>query len=376
MSSFWDQDLYSFADFVIVGGGIIGLSAAISLKIKHPKALVRVLERGTFPTGASTRNAGFACFGSFTEIMSDIKQWGESTTYEIVEKRKRGLETLRRRLRNDELADYEEFGGYELITEQQQPLLEMLSYVNKLLQPIFHGFTFVDHSNSIEAFGFGNSVRNLLYCPFEGQIHSGKTMRALEKYARNQGVEILNGVDVRSILDCSNHVELSATTAPFGGEHIFKTRYTIVCTNARIPELIPDLPITPGRGQVMVTSPIEDLAFRGVFHYDEGYYYFRNLGKRVLLGGGRNLDFESEQTHDLTVSNTIQDALTNLLKTVILPHREFVVEKTWAGTMGFSNTKLPIVKKVNEKLAVGFGCNGMGVALGSVIGEEVSALFD
>ena len=149
-----------------------------------------------------------------------------------------------------------------------------------------------------------------------------------------------------------------------------------MCTNARIPDLVPDLEIVPGRGQVLVTSPIENLSFRGIFHYDEGYYYFRNLGKRVLLGGGRNLDFEEEQTYDFSTSDKIQDALMKLLKEVVLPSNDFTIERKWAGTMGFSSTKLPIVKRINEKLAVGFGCNGMGVALGSIIGEDVAALFN
>lgn len=376
MISYWEQDLYTHADFCIIGAGIIGLSAAISIKRKHPKALVRILERGTFPTGASTRNAGFACFGSFTEIVSDLKHWGESKTYEIVEKRKMGLEMLRRRLGDDECGEYEEFGGYELITEEQEPLLESLNAVNRMLQPIFHGKTFVDHSSSISTFGFGDKVKHMLYCPFEAQIHSGKTMRALERYARSHGIEILHGVDVKEIVDAGSHSELISYVAPFNVKHVFKTRYIVVCTNARIPDLVPDLQIVPGRGQVLVTSPIENLSFRGIFHYDEGYYYFRNLGKRVLLGGGRNLDFEEEQTYDFSTSDKIQDALMKLLKEIVLPSNDFTIERKWAGTMGFSSTKLPIVKRINEKLAVGFGCNGMGVALGSIIGEEVAALFN
>jgi gamma-glutamylputrescine oxidase len=55
-----------------------------------------------------------------------------------------------------------------------------------------------------------------------------------------------------------------------------------------------DVPVKPGRGQVIITSEMEHLPFKGSFHFDEGYYYFRNVGKRVLFGGGRNLDFQTE----------------------------------------------------------------------------------
>ena len=39
------------------------------------------------PTGASTRNAGFACFGSITELMEDISVVGLDKTMELVSMR-------------------------------------------------------------------------------------------------------------------------------------------------------------------------------------------------------------------------------------------------------------------------------------------------
>ena len=50
--------------------------------------------------------------------------------------------------------------------------------------------------------------------------------------------------------------------------------------------------ITPARGQIIVTEPIDDLPWTGCHHFDEGFYYFRNIGNRVLLGGARNQDFD------------------------------------------------------------------------------------
>lgn len=50
----------------------MGLNAAIHLKKKHPIAKVIVFERGSLPSGASSKNAGFACFGSPSELLDDI----------------------------------------------------------------------------------------------------------------------------------------------------------------------------------------------------------------------------------------------------------------------------------------------------------------
>jgi glycine/D-amino acid oxidase-like deaminating enzyme len=70
----------------------------------------------------------------------------------------------------------------------------------------------------------------------------------------------------------------------------------IYCTNAFSSKFLKNENIIPARGQILLTEPIEGLKLKGTFHYDEGFYYFRNLGNRVLLGGGRNQDFKTEET--------------------------------------------------------------------------------
>src|SRR6202012_6277942 len=89
----------------------------------------------------------------------------------------------------------------------------------------------------------------------------------------------------------------------------FTTSQLLVCTNAFARQLLPQLDIEPARGQILVTSPIEQLPFKGTFHYEEGFYYFRDLGDRVLLGGARNKDFAEEKTMGMTITVTIQQEL-------------------------------------------------------------------
>ncbi|MBQ0741417.1 FAD-binding oxidoreductase, partial [Aquimarina celericrescens] len=72
--SYWEQHTwFDNVDFCIVGSGIVGLSCALQLRKKHPKAKILILEKGILPQGASTKNAGFACFGSASELLSDMK---------------------------------------------------------------------------------------------------------------------------------------------------------------------------------------------------------------------------------------------------------------------------------------------------------------
>ncbi len=122
-----------------------------------------------------------------------------------------------------------------------------------------------------------------------------------------------------------------------------KTNHVIVCSNGFAKQFLDD-DIDPARAQVLITKPINNLPFKGTFHYDKGYYYFRNIHDRVLFGGGRNLDFEGEKTTKMECSDLIMDELKSILSTVILPNTPHEVDYTWAGVMGVGTLKHPIVK--------------------------------
>lgn len=72
MLSFWERESLSKYDYIIVGAGIVGCSTAYHLKKKNSKAEICLIERGVFPSGASSKNAGFACFGSLTELVDVV----------------------------------------------------------------------------------------------------------------------------------------------------------------------------------------------------------------------------------------------------------------------------------------------------------------
>jgi gamma-glutamylputrescine oxidase len=76
--SIWEKEsFYAPKDVIIVGSGLVGLWCAWHLKKNNPKISIAIIDRGIIPTGASTRNAGFACFGSVTELVEDAGRFGE-----------------------------------------------------------------------------------------------------------------------------------------------------------------------------------------------------------------------------------------------------------------------------------------------------------
>src|SRR4051812_47244123 len=113
MFSYWEQQSFSFYDHIVEEAGLVGLSTAIELRQKFPGGRVLILERRLLATGASSRNAGFACMGSVTELLDDLKSMSEMEVFSLFESRKKGLERLRKRL-GDHNTGFRGDGRYEL----------------------------------------------------------------------------------------------------------------------------------------------------------------------------------------------------------------------------------------------------------------------
>jgi len=83
--SIWEKEsFYAPKDVIIVGSGFAGLWCAYYLKKRKPKLSVAIVDRGIIPAGASTRNAGFACFGSLTELLQDAQKNGEEKMLQLM----------------------------------------------------------------------------------------------------------------------------------------------------------------------------------------------------------------------------------------------------------------------------------------------------
>jgi glycine/D-amino acid oxidase-like deaminating enzyme len=370
--SYWEGDALLHADFIVVGGGLIGLQTALELRELRPHDRIVVLERGLVPSGASSRNAGFACFGSLTEILADLDVLGENQLLATIERRWNGLRRLRQRV-GDAAMRYEAVGGHELFLRLNMAAIERLDEVNRLLQPLFGQTVFTRDDAAIGRAGFGRASA-LLRNPLEGQLHSGMLMAELGRLARAENIEVRTGATVTAIDEDGSKVHVKIAVSD--QQHVsMSAGRVVVCTNGFTADLFPDAGIIPARGQILVTAPVPDLRWRGTYHMEQGFYYFRNIGNRILLGGGRHLAIQEEASGEMLLTPTIQAALLRLLKEVVLPDREVAVEHRWAGIMGFSADKMPQVRMLSPRVALGFGCNGMGVALGAQVAAEAAALI-
>lgn len=367
--SFWEREtFFRDIDIAIIGSGIVGLSAALHIKALQPHLKVAIIERGTLPAGASTRNAGFACFGSMTELLDDMTRMSDDAVWAVVEKRWRGLQRLRATV-GDAYMNYQPSGGYELFTDDDEEVYEQClahrADMNATLRRITgHPEVYTLTDPQLQAFGF-RGVRHLIFNEAEGQVHTGKMMERLLALARERGIVLFNGITIQRLEDSTQGVELETSEG-----WTLRVPKVLIAVNGFAKRLLPDIEVNPARNQVLITQPIPGLALKGCFHYDRGYYYFRNVGNRILLGGGRNLDQQVEQTDEFGENTLIRSALMQLLRTVVYPHAPLEVDIWWTGILGLGPVKKPIVERYSSNVVLAVRLSGMGVAIGSLVGQE------
>jgi gamma-glutamylputrescine oxidase len=148
------------------------------------------------------------------------------------------------------------------------------------------------------------------------------------------------------------------------GEAECEAGVVILATNAYSSQLVPSVKIQPTRAQMVATapdpSPIADMPVYSNF----GYRYWRQLATgEVLLGGWRDTSLETEKTYEDQPTPGIQAHLDAALGEL---HVSAAVTHRWAGTMGFTESGLPLAGPLegmpNVYICAGFTGHGMGFA--------------
>jgi len=374
MFSYWQKNYFAApSDVTVIGAGINGLLAASFLKKNDPSLRVAVFEKGILPDGATLRNAGFACFGSVTELMEDAEQNGLEPVLKLLKSRYDGLRILREWC-GDAAIGYEACGGFEFFARDEKETLEKVKEAiprwNRDIED-YCGLrnTFADSTPKAADMELGACL-GLIENPYEGAVNSAMLIRTLWQKAVSLGVEVYTNFELDQYETTGSGFMLR-----FVNGHKVPTRRLLFCTNGYLRYLPGLSDLRPARGQVLVTEPIPGLKLKGTFHHHFGYNYFREIDGRILLGGGRFLDKEGETDAGHLLNEKIQDYLEGLLGSMILPGRDIRIDMRWAGIMAVGESKSPIVKKLEENLYFAGRMGGMGVALGAHSATEITALI-
>lgn len=348
-------------DAVVIGTGIVGMNTALELRVLHPDWHIVMLDRSAFG-GASTRNAGFACFGSPSELAEDLESLGPEALVKLVDMRWSGLNALRARWSDHNLG-YTRCGAIEAFTD---PVLferigGMLSQLNALLEPVFGASAFELMSDAeVEQRGLQHAC-GAISSPLEGALDTAAMVRAMQNSLSKEGIEVIHGVEATGLDHNQNRWCVRTSAGDIQTQRVF------VCNNAWASSLL-DLDVAPAPNVVVVSQPLPGLVLNSTLHHDRGYVYAREVHGRLLIGGGRQWECND---NDARAQKLVRWAQTH-----IQGADGFAIEHHWIGQLGVGSQRLPIVKQVEPGLYAGVRLGGMGVAIGTNVGRALARLSD
>ncbi|MBK8700105.1 MAG: FAD-binding oxidoreductase [Saprospiraceae bacterium] len=359
--SFWEDNyLKPHEASIVIGSGIVGLSTAIELRQRFPDKPVLIVERYLPPQGASTKNAGFACFGSVTELLDDLTHIPEEEVIEIIRMRWHGIKMLEERLKSKGIT-ITYHGGKELFDKGQFPSHSAIDRCNKIMEAAIGLENYFVHGTQDD---FPTFEKQCIEMKSEGELDAMEMFSALHAIAGELGVKFIYGHSVEMI-------NVKEKSISFTDGLSLSYHQLFICTNGFTRNLFPNYDIIPARNQVCVTEELTGLTWKGVYHYDKGYYYFRRVGDRILLGGARNFDPETEVTDQFEFNETIRKELIRFLHERIHPGQEAQITHWWTGILGMGPSKFPILKEIDQYCYIGARLGGMGVAIGSYLGKKL-----
>jgi glycine/D-amino acid oxidase-like deaminating enzyme len=386
--SFWGKSYFEDTDWLIIGAGLVGLQCATEIKLAYPAKRVVVIDQGVIGNAASLRNAGFACFGSAGELLDEIERSGKDAAFNLYLQRFYGIQRLIQKFGAAAIG-FEPTGGFEVFTHAETTKLELLQHEIPWLNQELNYFLRNQHRPFIHEFkrsavdlfsvqSIADSGMNI--CPLsivaseEGPLQTHRLYRSVRTLATQSGVEICESFRIASYEDRVGGVVVYADD----GETI-QTEQLLLCTNGFTQSLDKQAPVLPARGQVFVTESLPWQPLKGLYHADDGYLYFRNLGDRILIGGGRNIDMKTEETMEMENTQTIREYIREYLQDVILPLRKSMgglkFDYEWSGIMGMGPQRTPIIGADSNRVYMAVRMGGMGVALSAWVAEEVLKLI-
>lgn len=370
LASYWEigaplqqpaRDLPRQTDLLIVGAGFLGCWLAYWISRLKPAWAQRtlVIERDLIGYGASTRNAGFLTGGHVSEMLADEAECGFDALFAQFLRRRAGLALV--------LAEFPDLptdpcgsADYDEVTEAKRTLARR---VNAALAARGEAPAF-----ETKRARFGGTEREVLFSASDRGVNPMQLLTRLRASARAAGVKFAFGVRAQAVSGGRATLALPDRAEP---QELAYDRAWI-CVNAFDSELVSRSPIVPGRGQVLVSSPVKAATSHHLGFLHDGYDYFKFVDGRLLVGGGRHRFRAREQTTELTPTDEVRQYLLGLARTIV-GHDRFSIDHAWAGIMGFPQGRHISTchrTDLDEVTATLNACGGMGVALTPLVARD------
>jgi len=362
-------------DVLIIGAGIIGCSIAYYLAKEGLETVI--IEKDDIASGSSGACDGFIFLQSKTpgihlKMALQSAKFYENLTSELgheLEYRKSGSTVV---AENQEELDY----LINLTQRQQKEGLDL-----QIVSPTGVRSK-VPH--------LASHIQGASFCPQDAQVNPIMATLAFADAARDKGVRVLTAAPV-SAMEIGGKGKEKYISDIMTGKGKIKADTVVIAAGAETPSILQmigeDLPITPRRGQILVTEPLPRVIDCLLTSASYLTAKFSTEAAKSLQGG---VTFEQTERGNLLIGSTREfvgynrrttyAGLTTVAKNAVklMPQcAEFKVIRSFAGLRPHTPDNLPILGSINDikNLIIASGHGGDGIALAPITGRLVGELI-
>jgi glycine/D-amino acid oxidase-like deaminating enzyme len=374
-------ELPSTAEVIVVGGGMLGASAAYHLARAGMRPLV--IEANAPASGASGRNAGMALAGiggHFERVSRLVREAGGRS---ILDYTARSLDMIERW--DAELPggmEWDRSGSLDLALDEAEEAHVRHSAAAQSAEGL--EVRVVDDPAELRDLAVGLAVaevRAAKWTARDGKLNPFRLCYALLDATRALGGTVVTGVRVERLLARAGRVAGVATTH---GE--VTSGAVLLATNAWTPALAPHLAanLTPIRETVCVTEMLAASIGAPGFETNQCNEYWRQMRTGEVLVGGYAVADEGMGigSYSTRVRPGVPPRLAALLARLHPVLRDARIIRCWAGLLDFASLEIPMAGPLPAEdgtplpgAFVGAGLTGHGHPYAPILGLLLAELI-
>jgi glycine/D-amino acid oxidase-like deaminating enzyme len=356
-------------DWLIVGAGYTGLSAARKLSELHPNKKIILVDAQLAGEGASSRNSGYLVDTTLNDGLTSSK---ELLTYKKkTEIYKLGINAVKKFIKEYQVdCDWNETGKYFASSNLSDK--KILINFGQTLSKLGFKYNFLEKKELSRK--LGTSFYNLALHTKGGiLLHPGKLARAMV-------------VTLPGNVELYEYSQLLAWKKSFDGVYCkfennnISTKKIIFCTNGFLKSLgikkNYNFPLTL---TASMTRPLSNKEFKSIGEPNEwGVLPVRPMGATIRMTKDRRFlirntaeIFEPFNMAEIEIKKrSIKQKMSILKRYPSLP--DDIIQSSWSGIVSRTRNSSQIFEKIDDNIFVAGCYNGSGIGVGTLFGEQIA----
>ncbi len=356
-------------EWLVVGAGYTGLSAARKLGHLYPKQKILLVDAQLAGEGASSRNSGYLVDTTLNDGFTSNKELENYKKKADIYKL--GIEAVKRFIKEYQVdCDWNECGKYFASSKEEDQ--KVLGNFSEILSKL--GFEHNILFNKDLTKRLGTSFYNIALHTKGGiLLHPGKLVRAMidtlpENVNLYENSLLLNWKKINEIINCN-----------FKNGSI-KTKKIIFATNGYLKSLgikkNYNFPITL---TASMTRSLSDKEFKSIGEPKEwGVLPVRPMGATIRLTKDRRILIRNTaEVHNPYRIHKSELAKRTLIQKIGIKKRfpqlpDDIIQSTWSGVVSRTRNSSQIFEKIDDNIFVAGCYNGSGIGVGTLFGEQIA----